>query len=703
MISRRDFLKLGGAVGAGVLVVRRMSPDLALAQEPPSTSSRRPFYHHRSGIMAPPGGSLDPTTIPKYAAPLVIPPAMPMTSSFFEHGKLVDYYEIAMRQFQQQILPSSLPVTTVWGYGAISNPATFHHPGFTIEAKVNRPVRVKWINGLVDENNHYLPHLLPVDQTLHWANPPGGIGGRDMHGTDPTPYTGPVPIISHVHGAHVTEESDGFAEAWFLPDASDIPDGYARVGSYYEQFKAEFEQKHGVTWGPGTVVSQYPCDQRASTIWYHDHAMGMTRLNVRAASAGFFLLRGGQSDLAKPLLPGPAPMRGDRSGKRYYEIPLAIQDPSFNTDGSMFYPDNRAFFEGLNVCGTPPDECIPYIPQDACGGPSDVSPIYNPEFFGNTIMVNGNTWPVLNVEQRRYRFRLLNGCSARTLLLKLVSDPLAPRPVTPMLPFWLIGIEGGFVNAPLELSEVFLTLAERKDVIVDFTDIPIGTEIYMINEGFDEPYNGSNAPDAIADPATTGQVMKFVVTRRHGLDVSLPPERLQLPHFKNVGPASNTRQISLNEMDSLTVPVLVAPDGSISYACGDPNAVAFGPTMTKLGTVNPDGTPNLLNFDDPITENPALNATEIWEFWNYTVDAHPMHIHQVMFQVVNRQPMGGGDPVPPYPYEAGFKDTVISLPGYITRVIAKWDLPGLYVYHCHIIDHEDNEMMRPFFVGTLPR
>src|SRR6185369_10117308 len=166
-----------------------------------------------------------------------------------------DDYEIAVRQFQQQILPPGLPPTTVWGYGSVADPATFNYPAFTIEAQVDRPVQVKWVNGLVDGAGNYLPHLLAVDPTLHWANPPGGIDGRDStpsFSSTPGPYTGPVPLVTHLHGGHSAEESDGYPEAWYLPAARNIPADYARVGSFYDEFKAKSERTVGAIWEPGS-------------------------------------------------------------------------------------------------------------------------------------------------------------------------------------------------------------------------------------------------------------------------------------------------------------------------------------------------------------------------------------------------------------------------------------------------------------------
>jgi len=209
-------------------------------------------------------------------------------------------------------------------------------------------------------------------------------------------------------------------------------------------------------------------------MWYHDHTLGMTRLNVYAGPAGFYLLRGGPHDMQGNQLPGPAPSIGSDPFGTFYEIPLAIQDRSFNDDGSLFYPDSRAFFDEYPG---------PYIPN------SPVAPIWNPEFFGNTMLVNGRTWPFLNVEQRRYRFRFLNGCDSRFLILKMDNN----------LPFYQIGAEGGFLPAPVQLSQLIMSPAERADVIVDFTNVPVGTEITLLNLGPDEPFKGFNPDGSLSD------------------------------------------------------------------------------------------------------------------------------------------------------------------------------------------------------------
>jgi FtsP/CotA-like multicopper oxidase with cupredoxin domain len=639
-----------------------------------------------------PGGTLDPTTIPKYVDPLPIPGVMPITSVI---QNKIDYYEIAVRQFEQQVLSTGLPKTKVWGYGAISNPSTFHYPAFTIEAKADRPVRVKWINDLKDpQTGDFQPHLLPVDQTLHWANPPqdciDGMVTTDCRGQSQEYYKGPVPLITHLHGAHVNPESDGYPEAWYLPNADNIPSTYAIHGSNFGQIKgAKFEK--------GAALFQYRNDQRATTLWYHDHTLGMTRTNVYTGLAGFYMIRGGTSDLPAGVLP---------SGK--YEIPLAITDRSFNADGSLFYAPNRAFFEGL----TPENFLIPFIPdpvvyKDTTFPQSDVSPTWNPEFFGNTIVVNGKTWPYLNVEQRRYRFRILNANDTRVMILRLSNGQ----------PIWQIGNEGGFVPSPVQLNQLLVAGAERADVIIDFNSVPVGTTITLLNIGPDEPFGGGvpGVDFASADPATTGQVMQFRVVKRVGKDNTTAPDKLALPAIPALGPETNTRQVTLNEFDSVDV-LVKKINGTIQlstqfFNAGN-SAFLYGPTFSELGTLSADGFSTALPWMAKVTEEPAVGSTEIWELYNFTADAHPIHIHQTAFEVINRQDLAVGPdglstqpttlvgvPRPPDPHENGRKDTVLVYPGGVTRLKMFFDIPGLYVWHCHILSHEDNEMMRPMCVG----
>jgi spore coat protein A len=681
MVSRRGFLKLGGAAGAALILTTK-------------------FGGVRRVFAAPiPGGTLDPLAVPKFQTPLLIPPVMPRAGTINQRGgKSIDYYEISMKQFAQQILPAGLPPTTVWGYGAVTSASKkgllLHNaPSLTIEASAGRPVRVKWINDLKDVASNYLPHLLPVDPTLHWANPPGGTMHRDTRPTftsTPGPYTGPVPMVTHVHGAvGVGDESDGYAEAWYLPAANNIDPTYATTGTWYDFFAGKAAANYGATWGPGFATFQYPNNNRASTIWYHDHTLGMTRLNVYAGPAGFYIIRGGPDGDGAVLdtrfgtpavLPGPAPKENDKfpPNKTYYEIPIAIQDRAFNTDGSLFYPDTRAFFDGI---------AGPYIPD------TDISPIWNPEFFGNMIMVNGNTWPFQTVEQRRYRFRFLNGCQARVLILDFANIP--------GVEVWQIGNEGGFLAAPVNLTaangnKLLMGLAERADVIVDFTNVPTGTHV-LGNVGPDAPFGGLPIdPADVADTATTGQVMEFRVVPALAPDPTTPPMFLQLPAIVPLPPATVTRPLAL--LEEMSMYFADAPaETLLGTVAGDPN----------LGT----GTWTPRMWMEAVTENPAVGATEVWEFYNATADAHPMHVHEVVFEVVDRQDIfvdetnqqvqvvPGSLPLPPEPWEVGFKDTVLAYPGQVTRIRAQFLTPGQYVWHCHIVEHEDNEMMRPYRIG----
>jgi FtsP/CotA-like multicopper oxidase with cupredoxin domain len=415
----------------------------------------------------------------------------------------------------------------------------------------------------------------------------------------------------------------------------------------------------------------------------------MTRLNVYAGPAGFFLVRGGpEGDKAvldsrtgtTAVLPSPAPDERDAfpSNKTYYEIPIAVQDRSFNTDGSLFYPDTRAFFDGYRG---------PYIPD------TDVSPIWNPEFFGNMIMVNGNTWPFQTVERRRYRLRFLNGCQSRFLILDFGEIP--------GVEVWQIGNEGGFLRAPVNLTgltgnnrnRLLMGLAERADLIVDFTNVPVGNHV-LGNVGPDEPFGGGEPDEDFdaADPDSTGQVLQFRVVPAVAADPTTPPQFLVLPAITRLT-GGTTRPLALLEKAS---------------------EFTDGPAEALLGTVDPDGNPVEHMWADPVTENPAVGATEVWEFYNFTADAHPMHIHEVAFQVVNRQALvinDDGETVPPArlvgvprlpePWENGWKDTVIAYPGEVTRLRLRFTNPGQFVWHCHIVEHEDNEMMRAYRIGPL--
>jgi len=461
-------------------------------------------------------------------------------------------YIITMTEFEQQ-LHRDLPPTRVWGYNGT-------YPGPTIEASRGRPVTVTWVNDLRDEQgNLRTDHYLPVDACMH---------GPDHFGSAPR-------TVVHLHGGKVPAHSDGHPDDAFPPGEQSEP--YV-----------------------------YPNNQPPATLWYHDHGMGITRLNVYMGLAGFYLLR----DEAEAALNLP-------SGE--FEVPLVIQDRSFNPDGSLRYPD-----------------------------------AWHEHFFGDFILVNGKVWPYLEVRRGKYRFRIINGSNSRTYTLALSNGQ----------PFQQIGTDGGLLPSPVTLSSVTLAPAERADLIIDFAPLPAGTEVILTNSA-PAPFPGDPGVGVIPD------VMKFIVT--------------DAPGHTGPIPASLTTIEPLSPLDA------AAKRDFILQQSPEPCA----------------GSAWLINglLWDDITEFPRLNSTEVWSFINRSGITHPMHMHLVQFQILERQPfevVGGqilpvGDPIPPDPNELGWKDTVRVGPFEIARVIARFeDYTGLFPYHCHILEHEDHEMMRQF-------
>lgn len=469
----------------------------------------------------------------------------------------VPRYEMRAQQFQQQ-LHRDLPATTVWGFEG-------SYPGPTIEARTGEPITVHWINDLRNAEGEYLTsHYLEVDTCLM---------GPDTEGDAPR-------IVIHLHGGHVSPENDGYPEWTFLPGESRL----------YE----------------------YPNAQRAAPIWYHDHALGITRLNVYMGMAGFYLIR----DDVEDALNLPA---GE------FDIPLAIQDRKFNIDGSLSYPAT-----------------------------------WEDHFFGDHILVNGKVWPYFEVRQGKYRFRLLNGSGSRAYQLTLSEGA----------GFVQIGTDGGLLEAPVALDEVILLPGERTDVVVDFSAYAEGTEIFLTNSA-PIHFPGSPGDGVVPD------VMKFIVTGEPG-HVAAIPETLRPVERLQENVAVEHRDFLLEK--------------------GDDPCTGFRWMINGLG------------WHD-ITEYPILGTTEIWSFINASGVSHPMHMHLIFFQVLDRQPftMDGetvtptGPRVSPPPWDMGWKDTVSVAPFEIVRVIARFEgFLGNYAYHCHILEHEDHEMMRQFQVVPPP-
>jgi len=484
-------------------------------------------------------------------------------------------YHIAMRETQQQVHSQLANPTTVWGYDD-GNGTTF--PGPTIEASVGQPVTVTWENDLRDSTTGLLRtnHYLNVDLCPHGA------------AQNASAYT-----VVHLHGAHIAAAFDGYPEATFPPGQQ--------------------------------VVYEYPNWQLPATLWYHDHALGITRLNVYMGLAGFWLIR----DAFEQGLDLP-------DGE--FEIPLAIQDRSFMPDGTLKYPSQ-----------------------------------WEQTFFGDTILVNGKVWPYLNVKPGKYRFRMLSGSGSRTLRLSLSTGA----------DIQVIGMEGGLLTAPAAVSDVTLGPGERADVVIDFEPYPIGTEVFLVNDA-PAPFPGTPGTGVVPD------VMKFIVS-------NLPGDE---PHTDPL-PASLRPMELLDEAHATVSRKFRLVKGPGTCTTDEWEIQSIDGTGAVVGSQWID-----------ITELPELGETEVWKFVNVSGMTHPMHMHLVMFQVLDRQScqQSGGDclpigsPVAPPPHERGWKDTVQVGPNEIVRVIARFeDYEGLFSYHCHILEHEDHEMMRQFqAVATVP-
>ena len=499
-------------------------------------------------------------------------------------------YDIAAKPVRRR-LHRDLPPTPLWAYDR-------QFPGPTLEVRRGERIFVRWRSEIAGSG-----FLIPQAFDAH------------LHGTDhgePATKT-----VVHVHGAVVPPESDGHPDAWFTA-------GFGQRGAAWTQ-----------------EIYAYPNDQDACTLWYHDHAIGQTRLNVYAGLAGAYIIR----DDAEGALGLP-------SGE--HEIVMIVQDRSFASDGSLTYPVS----ELAGSAGHP--------------GP------WVPEFFGDTILVNGRVWPYLRVEPRRYRLRIINGSNARFYRLRL-SDGR---------PFLQIGTDQGLLPAPVEVRRLLLSPAERADVIVDFGGAR-GARIRLRNDA-PSPYPNGDAPD----PTTTANVMEFRVTRHR-----VRPDRRRIPRqLRSMTqlrePAATVRYMAFREYkDGKDVPVVVLLNG--------------------------------WKWHGPVTVKPRLGSTEVWHLVNATEDAHPIHLHLVRFQVLDRQrfdrdaylrdwgatrPGEGPDPIAVEPYlqgareapppsERGWKDTVRADPAEVVRIIARFEgYTGTYPWHCHMLEHEDNEMMLQFQV-----
>jgi spore coat protein A, manganese oxidase len=576
--SRRELLRTSVLASAGLLVSRQRLIGQQNSKASMDMSAMKPVFN------TPPTLKLDiPPAVPlaSYVTPLSVPLVIrPKAGAGPVSIRMVPFAHKAHRD---------LPSTTMWGYNGM-------WPGPTFEVRKGQPISVKWSNHLPTK------HFLPLDYTIHGE-------GQDVP---------EVRTVTHLHGARVMPDSDGYPDAW---TTSDGRNGSARAAN----------------------PCHYPNDQSATTLWYHDHALGITRLNVYAGLAGFYLIRDPDEDSFN-LPSGP------------YEIPLMIQDRSFAANGTLLYPPE----------------------------PNGTHLAWMQEFFGNVICVNGKAAPFLEVEPRKYRFRIVNASNSRFYHLTLVPADASGKPNgknADAPPFIQIGSDGGLLPAPLHLHYLIISPGERFDLVIDFSEHK-GTNFALTND--------APAPYARGGQIVPSDVMLFkVVKPLSGVDDSKIPEALVPFHPLASTEAVRERMLGLTEMDR-------ASDG-----------------YTMIGLLDQK------HWDDPISEDPKAGSTEIWSFLNATGDVHPIHLHLVQFQVLNRQAFDRqtylqtgkvislGIPIAPESNERpAWKDTIKTYSGYITRVIARFDLPtGIvpkpgeefrYVWHCHILEHEDNEMMRPY-------
>jgi spore coat protein A, manganese oxidase len=464
---------------------------------------------------------------------------------------------ITMREIHAKV-HRDVPITRMWSYGDTPLAPL-------IEVRTHQTLQVEWVNQLPTR------HFLPIDHSLHGC-------GRDIPD---------VRACVHLHGGRTPSKDDGQPEDWFVPGKSRL--------------------------------CAYPLQQDATALWYHDHAMGLNRLNMYAGLSGMALLR----DDAEDALNLP-------SGR--YEIPLQIYDRQFTTDGQLFYPDSG-------------DPEHPWVP----------------EFGGSCILLNGKIKPYLEVEPRLYRFRVLNTANSSFFALSLTNRQ----------PFHQIGGDQGLLAAPVSITGLQIAPAERADLLIDFSQAA-GQHVHLINGAVEIlEFRVAQTP---APPATSAQPVR----QRQNIS-SIPPTLRTVDRIPESA-AITTRTITLNEYFD-----------------------KIGNSMLMLL--------NRKHWHEPVTETPRLNTTEIWEFVNLTEDTHPMHLHLVRFQILDRRVFDVfayrnnkglrylAPAIPPQPNEQGWKDVVQCLPGMITRIIMRFDgYPGRYLYHCHVLEHEANDMMRPFEV-----
>jgi spore coat protein A, manganese oxidase len=575
-------------------------------------------------------------------------------------------YTVAAAQGQQAILGIPGINTTIWGYRNYETGPTF--PGRTFEVRQGTPITVNWRNDLTGANGP-LPHLFPVDQTI----------------TIQTPTTG-VPLAIHHHGGDTAYEFDGTPNQWQTPSRREIGPGI-RADNSLGQLSATT---------PG-VSYTYANTQEASLHWYHDHAEALTRTNVGAGLAGLYVLRDANEDSL--LAAGTIPSRA-------HEIAMVLQDRTFDASGNLTYTANPVDYPGA---------ISPTFPRN--------NPTHMPEKFGDVICVNGLAWPRMDVEPRCYRLRLLNGSDSRFYTLSFGVQTGV----------YQIGTDLGLMNRGVKLNTVNIAPGERLDLVVDFSAYagqPVTTKKWVwvrtiLWFGYwklvttttpSQPTVNVDVTNSAATPFPGGVAPSGGATLVMRFAVSIP--KSAAPDISAIAlPLVNLRPKLAALPAAPAVPQMVR---RILLAEG---VDEYGRITPLLGVYDPSGANNLgtLSMHDPVTEKPRLGSTEVWEFWNASVDAHPVHMHLVQFRVLDRQAFAGtaaatvmsngwegvklqpgatrtGAAVPAPATEQGWKDTVICPPGEVTRVVAQFNKAGSFVYHCHILSHEEHDMMRYYEV-----
>ena len=704
-MKRRDFIKTTGMTAAGMAL---MSGGFV-----------------RSKLKARPLADFvlsDPVSQPKFVNP--VPDAL--APDFIYSPDAQGIYNIKIgpvTHFTGLVDPGTqapLP-TPIWGYGdQDDNILTWPGRTFQIQSGLaggTPETEVSWINAL----DEVTQHLLPVDPNLHWC--------YALHGyTQHTIANTGIPIITHLHGGHTDFQFDGNPEFFYTPNNQVVGPQWANV--------------------PGGFTTRFRYDNNvaAGSLWYHDHALGITRLNVYAGLAGFYFIRD-QFDTGKPDNPLGLPAWP-------YEKAYAIQDRMFLATGELFFPafPGDPFYHD-------------FIVEEGAALPANLFPNGGPtalaEFFGDHMVVNGKIWPKEDVEPRNYRMRLLNGTDSRFLAIQFFEVPPGEtnfrNAISGPLDFMVIGSDQGLASSPSTVQTLLIEPGSRYDVIFDFKTVTSGNRVIMKNIAGDEPFGGQITGEH--EFAETDKIMAF--------DVVVPVSDVAdtSPTGINFGPnvtetPTRLRKVALfegkDEFGRLQ-PLLGVAEPATDYT-GAPINWPDDPKYSSVGLVGQ--MEGAIAWHSPITENPALDSTEEWEVWNATGDAHPVHLHQVKFEVLGRKeiiwdsatneedrvldpagltapaPNGDGTYLETQPtvqhnsvagdastYGMGFrmanlttgsdvnlttsdgyventpKDMVIALPGQVARIKATFDKPGRYVWHCHILSHEDHEMMRVLHVG----